>query len=557
MAYDANKIAQKIIELKNGWATAYSEGDQQKANQIGQNARQYYDQLIQNGDKALASGLEARDNTQAPEFVNQYMATKDKNAIRPYLYGKAQKYGLSTDDVDKALSFDETTGQVSLNGKNIGTPYSIVDGVSYWDSKTLDNAWDDYVNSSGLTRQSKDYVSQENENISNKMNKLYDMSIEDSNDVINEIKKNPYTSDVGKSILAGYNLQGLQAGYNTAGSVAANNGGNIDSFAAANAMRQQAALTNQGRQAVLDYYNSYVGNLSAETDNKLNRARNILSDLGVNVDRVWGQTKDQFDMDETAKNNDVSRNAAIAEITGYVPNQWLVKDNPYFDENGKLIDPNMDYQAIMETAKANGDDKTYLNASAARFYKVMSDPEKYREYTNEKPLISPGLEINSNRESAKDRQSSKEITQMGLDSDYAINKMNNETAQQQIAAEAATAQAQAEAELEASKAETAAGLEASKYTADSNTAQAQIKADSEKYAIDKQLESDSVNIQNEQVNGKFKVGNKELTIDEISEGLNNGTIQKVQYDNNKVYFVDMEDPSPYSYLPKDFNELIG
>ena len=556
MAYDANKIAQKIIELKNGWATAYSEGDQQKANQIGQNARQYYDQLIQNGDKALASGLEARDNTQAPEFVNQYMATKDKNAIRPYLYGKAQKYGLSTDDVDKALSFDETTGQVSLNGKNIGTPYSIVDGVSYWDSKTLDNAWDDYVNSSGLTRQSKDYVSQENENISNKMNKLYDMSIEDSNDVINEIKKNPYTSDVGKSILAGYNLQGLQAGYNAAGSVAANNGGNIDSFAAANAMRQQAALTNQGRQAVLDYYNSYVGNLSAETDNKLNRARNILSDLGVNVDRVWGQTKDQFDMDETAKNNDVSRNAAIAEITGYVPNQWLVKDNPYFDENGKLIDPNMDYQAIMETAKANGDDRTYLNASAARIAKIRSYPE-YRKYLGDDPLMTPGLEINSNRESAKDRQSSKEITQMGLDSDYAINKMNNETAQQQIAAEAATAQAQAEAELEASKAETAAGLEASKYTADSNTAQAQIKADSEKYAIDKQLESDSVNIQNEQVNGKFKVGNKELTIDEISEGLNNGTIQKVQYDNNKVYFVDMEDPSPYSYLPKDFNELIG
>lgn len=556
MAYDANKIAQKIIEAKNGWASAYSKGDQQKANEIAQNARQYYDQLIQNGDKALASGLEARDNTQAPEFVNQYMATKDKNAIRPYLYGKAQKYGLSTDDVDKALSFDETTGQVSLNGKNIGTPYSIVDGVSYWDSKTLDNAWDDYVNSSGLTRQSKDYVSQENENISNKMNKLYDMSIEDSNDVINEIKKNPYTSDVGKSILAGYNLQGLQAGYNAAGSVAANNGGNIDSFAAANAMRQQAALTNQGRQAVLDYYNSYVGNLSAETDNKLNRARNILSDLGVNVDRVWGQTKDQFDMDETAKNNDVSRNAAIAEITGYVPNQWLVKDNPYFDENGNLIDPNMDYQAIMETAKANGDDRTYLNASAARIAKIRSYPE-YRKYLGDDPLMTPGLEINSNRESAKDRQSSKEITQMGLDSDYAINKMNNETAQKQIDAEAAATQSQIAADLEARNNETAAGLEASKYTADSNTAQAQIQANSEKYAIDKQLESDSVNIQNEQVNGKFKVGNKELTIDEISEGLNNGTIQKIQYDNNKVYFVDMEDPSPYSYLPKDFNELIG
>ena len=57
-----------------------------------------------------------------------------------------------------------------------------------------------------------------------------------------------------------YDLSAMQGRDNAAASAAASNGGNIDSYAAANAMRQQAALTREGMQTAhklgLEAYNA-------------------------------------------------------------------------------------------------------------------------------------------------------------------------------------------------------------------------------------------------------------------------------------------------------------
>jgi hypothetical protein len=58
---------------------------------------------------------------------------------------------MSDADIDKALSFNETTGEVSLGGMNLGSPYSNVDGTTYWDSASLDKGIEDYISHSGIT----------------------------------------------------------------------------------------------------------------------------------------------------------------------------------------------------------------------------------------------------------------------------------------------------------------------------------------------------------------------------------------------------------------------
>lgn len=52
---------------------------------------------------------------------------------------------------------------------------------------------------------------------------------------------NPYTSDIGKAIANSYKEQGGLAARDAASDSAASNGGNLDSYAAANANRQQLA----------------------------------------------------------------------------------------------------------------------------------------------------------------------------------------------------------------------------------------------------------------------------------------------------------------------------
>lgn len=372
MAYNPYSAVNAIYKLKGQWNQANDAGDTAAKNSAAQKAQQYYNQLRKSGYGDVADELTAADYTRA-KAINDKWAKTGKTPTRDYLYTLGQGKGLSKSDVDKLISWDEQTGEVSFGGKKIGTPDTVVDGVSYWsDTSVLDNAFNDYVSRSGTTRSKSTAVNQENENLFAKYNQEYE-----------DLKKtNPFETEEAKAILAKYDLAGLQDRDNAVAESAGSNGGNIDSFAAANALRQQSALINQGQQAVLESYNQ-----------KLEHARALLSDMGVNIDRVYNQ-------DETSKNNDVARKSEIASVTGYTPDEWVVSNNPYMNDDGTIKEEykDIDFSEAMAKAQAAGNTDAYKAAAQARYYKIMGNYGAYGQYDDGNYIVPTAQKTETARE---------------------------------------------------------------------------------------------------------------------------------------------------------------
>lgn len=101
-------------------------------------------------------------------------------------------------------------------------------------------------------------------------------------DLYNWLKtSNPYETDVAKSIMQYYNAQGGKAANGVTAEGIAQNAGNIDSYAAANALRQQLDFTNAGNQAVLNQYNAQSGKM-------LDTLKALGVDVGDAQDRLMG-----------------------------------------------------------------------------------------------------------------------------------------------------------------------------------------------------------------------------------------------------------------------------
>lgn len=404
MAYNPYSAVKEIYKYKGQWDSANSQGNETAKSNAAKKAQDYYNQLRQNGYSDVADELTAADYTQAKK-INDKWAKMSKTPTRSYLYTLGQKYGMSNSDVDKIISWDNDTGQVSVGGKVVGTPDAVVDGTSYWsDTKALDDAFDSYISNSGITRSNATAVKQENENLFSKYNKEYE-------DLKNT---NPFTTDEAKAILAKYDLAGLQGRDNAVASNAGSNGGNIDSFAAANALRQQASLTSQGQEAVLSAYQQ-----------KLDNARNLLSDMGVNIDRVYNQ-------DETTKNNDTARKSEIASVTGYVPDEWVASNNPYMNDDGTIKEEykDVDFSDVMAKAKAAGNNEAYQAAATARYYKIMSNYGLYGQYDDGNYSV-PGQQ---KTEAAREFDENIAQADRALNAEVATNAANNATTERVNAA---------------------------------------------------------------------------------------------------------------------------
>lgn len=99
-------------------------------------------------------------------------------------------------------------------------------------------------------------------------------------DLYNWLKnENFYESDTAKSIMDYYNAMGGKAADEATAEGIAQNAGNIDSYAAANALRQQLDFTNAGNAAVLNQYNAQAGNM-------LDTLRALGVDVGDAQDRL-------------------------------------------------------------------------------------------------------------------------------------------------------------------------------------------------------------------------------------------------------------------------------
>ena len=409
MAYNTQDAVNTILRLKGNWLNANAEGDTKKTAQIANEAQNYYGQMRENGDTKLADTLYNSGYDASKKYVNDYFAQSGKSAIRPYFYGLGSKYGLSQSDIDNALQYNDTTGEVSLGGKNIGKPSAVgSNGVSYWDNSTLDNAFKNYVQDTGKSQTTSSLVGQQQSKLFDHYNDLMKTYGQDYKDYMDMVKTNPFSTDEAKAILGKYNLSAIQGRNNQLALGTASNGGNVDSYSAANAMRQQAALYSQAQQNVLDAYNS---------TQKIEQARKILSDMGVQIDNA-------FNRDETAKNNEVQRNetvlngkvsrgATTAQVTGQIPKDMQYSSNPFFDDNGNPIE-DIDYKKVIEQAVARGDTQTAQAARVARGVKIWNNYSKYGQYDDGDYGV-PNTQTEDARQFDAELKNSKDIAQMGYD----------------------------------------------------------------------------------------------------------------------------------------------
>ena len=88
---------------------------------------------------------------------------------------------------------------------------------------------------------------------------------------------NPLNTDWGRGVLDYYGIQSVDASNNANAAGAADNGGNIDSYAAANAERQRLSTLGQGINAI-----------SGMTNDRFSNLLNTFNSIGVNVNNLLG-----------------------------------------------------------------------------------------------------------------------------------------------------------------------------------------------------------------------------------------------------------------------------
>lgn len=111
------------------------------------------------------------------------------------------------------------------------------------------------------------------------------------NDTINV---DPTPTGYGKNVLATYQNAANEAYNKTLASGTEDAGGNVDSYAAANANRQKAAMVSGAHDDILNYYNAISGRAS-------DWAQNRSSDLSKNLSQLQGNV----DNDRTSRQIDV------------------------------------------------------------------------------------------------------------------------------------------------------------------------------------------------------------------------------------------------------------
>ena len=256
----------------------------------------------------------------------------------------------------EAYGYSDVANQISANGANATEVRKIMEQYS-----PITVAKNNTKSTVEINNLKSNEVNRENAGLFDKYNQEYE-----------DLKKiNPFETETGKAILAKYDLAGLQGRDNAIAENAGSNGGNIDSFAAANALRQQSALVNQGQMVALEAHQQ-----------KLDHARALLSDMGVNIDRVFNQ-------DETVKNNDVARKSEIAAVSGYTPTEWSIQNDAFLknfvDETGKLKAEynDTDFQELINNAKANGNTELANKYAILRGLKIFGNFSEYGKYLNQ------------------------------------------------------------------------------------------------------------------------------------------------------------------------------
>lgn len=422
MAYKPYDAIKSIYDLKKQWEEANNAGDSIGANAAAQNAKKYYESLKNNGYGQVADEL-SKVNYEGAKKIHDTYATEGKTAIRPFFENLAKANNISSDEVNNLIKYNNTTGRVSFAGTDIGKPDAAVDGVSYWEEDYLKGIWDNYMknmgdNSNGVKG---------NANYSERIKAATDKNDEEWKQL--NVYNDDYTSksteawgvantpatqsqevkDMLEILLPNFVVQGNKSLHNTVASNAASNGGNVDSFAAANGVRQRNAQVLQGVQAAyqlgMDAFNTRMNNINNLLSSMGVHRESLTNQQNANIERDMTIAQQAFDNAETqrinthtinedSKNNQVAREDVYSTITGKV--SPYVKYRELYDENGNLkydLD-NTDFSALISDidkkikSVTTSEEKAQLEATKQilreiRTIKIMNDLEKYGQYSTD------------------------------------------------------------------------------------------------------------------------------------------------------------------------------
>lgn len=283
---------------------------------------------------------------------------------------------------------------------------------------------------------------------SNEADKAYNEQISKSisdmeakyGDLYSHIKETDYTEKpYYKTIMESYGIAGDDAADAESASGAGANGGNLDSYAAANARRQRLAFKNAGHSAALDAYNAEIGNLL-----------NTLNSLGVNVNDLYATwSGDLSSQRENATNRYLGE--LESDTTKYVSDNEL--------EGTKYVSDN-------ELAGTK-----YVSDNNLAASKYAADTERYMA-----ELASADNRYAIDANSADARY----LAQLDVTMQESANELQKYLADLDYSNQALDREAQAKANEEANA--------LTKYIAD-------LEAETERYGVDKNAET-QINIQN-------------------------------------------------------------
>jgi hypothetical protein len=381
--------------------------------------------------------------------------------IRPAIESWAGQYGLTKDDVNKNIKYDDVTGEVSVYGVNFGAPKEHYGGKTYYDTDYLFNKFTDTMAKQGKTKSPEQVLKEGYTGVNNAYSQ-YDDYIKgksaDNDKYINENRntilsntdkydkyyqdfvkmanKDPFTSSSADAIYSIYGAKGRDAAGDAVASIAGSNSGNVDSYAAANARRQELAFLNaaseqilKNHQASLSEIREYAKDLGVQftnTANALNlqdaqRTANLKTEgeLMNSKNADWSNAMSGLSAanDARAFNNalidsqKVSDDVYKATVTGEKTNAQKYADNPFFNERGELINPSIIYENLKQEALAAGDTDTvnYINEAI----NVKTQMPEYQQWARYVP--TGGAE---KTEAAREFEMNDATTRYGYDQNF-------------------------------------------------------------------------------------------------------------------------------------------
>ena len=321
--YNPYEDAKNILRNKGNYHTAKQMGMDYE--QYRQAAVPYYQNLISNGYEDLAQKFADSDYIKAQELFN----------------------GLKPD-----TTVDDYFSSVAANAlDNASNPQR---------SQTANDLWDAYNNNNNLLNGELKYDA--NGNVVGGLNLDYYNTGKNQLSYLNnfDITAQPYY----KGIMDAYQLKGNNAARGEQASGAANNAGNIDSYAQANANRQQLAFTTAGIESALAAANQNQANWQ----NVYNSMANRLTGMENSNANTLNAFQNIYATDSAERQNTLNTAASLAQ------QEMQDKINKYLADVG--------YDQAIYTADKELEGRKYASDANTRAAQIAADADRYAASQN-------------------------------------------------------------------------------------------------------------------------------------------------------------------------------